>query len=260
MGGVVPAPPKREVSRTMPPTPSERLAAVQRKVERAKKHIDDLTPAVTAFSDAHRQCVRVDDDPQTGEKVYRANLVGAPPVGDIPLIIGDVVHNLRSAFDHLAWQLVEANGGIPGRRTGYPLCGSPTDFQKPETKGKVKGVRSGALKLIEATQPYQSGYDCLGKLSELDNFDKHRLLLVAAIRLTVPTGPGIQTRLTPHAAVQDGEELCRVAPGYQNDNLNFTYTISVREPQIVESEPIVPYLTQLAQFCDGVISQFSPFL
>jgi hypothetical protein len=46
-----------------------------------------------------------------------------------------VAHNLRSSLDHLAWQLVEANGGAPsdkpGQQTAFPirdvLPESPTD-------------------------------------------------------------------------------------------------------------------------------------
>jgi hypothetical protein len=36
---------------------------------------------------------------------------------DLPLIVGDVLHNARSALDHLAW----ARAREPGTHTGFPI-------------------------------------------------------------------------------------------------------------------------------------------
>jgi hypothetical protein len=35
---------------------------------------------------------------------------------DISPIIGDAIHNLRTALDYLMWQLVESGGGVPDKR------------------------------------------------------------------------------------------------------------------------------------------------
>jgi hypothetical protein len=45
---------------------------------------------------------------------------------------------------------------------------------------KTEGIPAGAVKLIEATKPYKGGYDNLWILHELNNIDKHRLLITAA--------------------------------------------------------------------------------
>jgi hypothetical protein len=37
------------------------------------------------------------------------------------VMVGDVVHNLRSALDHLIAQLVEANGKSVNKRSGFPI-------------------------------------------------------------------------------------------------------------------------------------------
>src|SRR5581483_7814217 len=48
---------------------------------------------------------------------------------------------------------------------------------------KVQGIDPGAVRLIESLQPYNGGNDALWTLAELDNFDKHRLLVVAAVKI-----------------------------------------------------------------------------
>ena len=48
--------------------------------------------------------------------------------GDVPelddrwaLVLGDCAHNLRSALDYLAHELVRANGGNPDEDTEFPV-------------------------------------------------------------------------------------------------------------------------------------------
>src|SRR5918995_3001656 len=99
--------------------PKDRLAGVRLKIERARKHIRDLETETSAYlnSSPHPYQLRAEDDPATGDEVYRVRVLFPIPES-IPLIVGDAVHNLRSALDHLAWQLVESGGGEPGRDTG----------------------------------------------------------------------------------------------------------------------------------------------
>jgi len=40
---------------------------------------------------------------------------------------GDIVHNLRSALDHLAFQLVLAGGHTPTTETAFPVGKSPRE-------------------------------------------------------------------------------------------------------------------------------------
>src|SRR5688572_1441682 len=87
------------------------LAGAYIKIERAKEHVQDLETEITAFLGREPYRIVRQDDANTGEQTYRV-LVSE----DGPLrwgaIIGDVIHNLRTALDHLACQLVLANGGV----------------------------------------------------------------------------------------------------------------------------------------------------
>src|SRR5262245_47951859 len=51
---------------------------------------------------------------------YRAAAVPELPA-HFALVLGDCVHNLRAALDHVAHELVRADGGAPGERTHFPV-------------------------------------------------------------------------------------------------------------------------------------------
>jgi hypothetical protein len=174
---------------------SDRLIGIRAKIERAKQHVRDLEIAVQAFRNTNLYGFQIEDDLQTGEKIHRVHIRSQTP-DDFSLMIGDAVHNLRSALDHLAWQLVEANGNPPGKGTYFPISETLTKYIA--SKGaKIQGMSAGAESLIDSIKPYLGGNDDLWKLQELDNFDKHRLLLVTAYALSAvmptwrTTGEGV---------------------------------------------------------------------
>jgi hypothetical protein len=63
---------------------------------------------------------------QTSEYVIRGKVT--KPTGEIGVIAGDAVHNLRSALDHLAWQLALLNTAKPHPRTQFPIARSESEF------------------------------------------------------------------------------------------------------------------------------------
>src|ERR1700719_482762 len=72
------------------------------KIQRANRHIENLQAVLTEFSAGKFYEFVVDGKP--GALVTR---LLKPFPDDIPLIIGDAVHNLRSALDHLVTAIVQ---------------------------------------------------------------------------------------------------------------------------------------------------------
>jgi len=80
-------------------------------------------------------------------------------------------------------------------KTQFPIFFNDTPDNRKTIKRRIRGVATSAEAEIESLQPYKRRpldptADLLWLLSELDNIDKHRLLLVvnpkfAAMRLTV---------------------------------------------------------------------------
>lgn len=130
------------------------------------------------------------------------------PVREFPswasIVSGDYVHNLRSALDHLAWQLVKVSGAKPGPWTSFPTYGDKDDFirdvqqrAKKRGPGPLEGIdpHGPIWALIESYQPYNNTklppwlptdmperdswkprLTHLGILNALNNIDKHRTI------------------------------------------------------------------------------------
>jgi len=54
---------------------------------------------------------------------------GVPPE-DLALIAGDAIHNLRSALDHIAWELVAAGSSEPNHRTQFPVGKTQASYRE----------------------------------------------------------------------------------------------------------------------------------
>lgn len=251
----------------------EKLRLVRIKLEWAKKRIGDLDAALMAFYETKPHRVTPNDDLQSGQHVLKVSRIDPVPF-EVLLIAGDMLHNLRSALDHLIWQLVLANGQTPTKATAFPICDSAARYNA-DRAGKVKGVSPDAVKVLDSIEPYQGGKGHqLWVLHQLDITDKHRLLFTTeTIQGPVDFAPVLGTEFTerlgpggfqlPQAPVpvKVGDVLftrpldMEVA-GYPN----FSFGISLREPQVTESEPIRVTLNRLGYFADGVVDAFAGFL
>lgn len=162
------------------------LDGVSVKLRRAKDLVNELRSLIEPLAlEATRSIVGAPSPTDPSAVIYRATRV--PSIDPIAAAIaGDIVHNLRSALDHLAWQLVLLDGGQPGEETSFPLHESATNKRgNPRVLTIEPGIRDAAImSAVEAMQPYtEARYghdplsDGLGIIRRLDNIDKHRLLL-----------------------------------------------------------------------------------
>jgi len=106
-----------------------------------------------------------------------------------PALIGDIVHNLRSALNHLAWQLVLSEGNSPGSWTEFPVFADENVFGEKAGR-KVRGIPADIVTYLEAIQPFHSpegkerdGHP-LWLIHELNRVDKHQVINVVASSLS----------------------------------------------------------------------------
>ena len=112
------------------------------KIDWAEKHLDALDAEIDRWTSGPpnpRRLKRIRDGVPSTD--FRAQFRFDPPIPDtLPMIIGDAVHNLRSALDHLACALAELE--IPtDSETGH----SGIEFPIYISEGKFS--RSGAAKI-----------------------------------------------------------------------------------------------------------------
>jgi hypothetical protein len=158
----------------------EKFASAYAKLDRAEEHMAELKLRLVAHMSRPDVVVgRVEyrpDKPGKENLLTHVTVQGLPH--SVPVIAGDVVHNLRSALDHVAWQLVIINGGTPvepgtGRRaTQFPILRDP-----PKQLEVAGGISAAALEVVREAQPYACS-DWRGRLlaalQHISNTDKHR--------------------------------------------------------------------------------------
>jgi hypothetical protein len=84
---------------------ADRLAGIRLKLSRAWSQINTLKPEIAEFLKRDPYVPRVKFDGRTHELLVSVHTQEAPdPMWGVR--IGEIVHNLRSALDHVVWELV----------------------------------------------------------------------------------------------------------------------------------------------------------
>ena len=115
------------------------------KIIRAKSEIERLAGVEDAFrQEAQYRVVKAEFNPKSGKHVYRVRVSGPPLSDNWGIWIGEIAHNLRSALDHLVYQLAllesQPKTVAADRRLQFPifLVGSSSNKKKItfESRGK----------------------------------------------------------------------------------------------------------------------------
>jgi hypothetical protein len=123
-----------------------------------------------------------------------------PPLSeDLPLILGDIYHNLRCALDYLVYQLHERHyrGRIPAaitEQTQFPIR-TQVSNTGPDNWPSIRNLSGKERTAIAWLQPYNTRKDAragvrlhLRDINLINNIDKHRRLHVTrSMAQAVPT-------------------------------------------------------------------------
>ncbi len=161
------------------------LGGVRVKLERAARLTDELQTEVAPLLEAAHASIEM--TPSPGDASILLYVAGELPTVDrcIAALVGDIVHNLRSALDHLAWQLVLLDGGTPTQATQFPLRLSRTgrdgkELELIQPRIRDERIRQAVTRMqpfTEADYGHDPKTDSLHILDRLNIIDKHRLLL-----------------------------------------------------------------------------------
>lgn len=236
------------------------------KLERAKHHLESLNDEIDAFLKAHHCSLVENFDPDTGEKIWVVSDITQPPV-TLSTIVGDTLHNLRSALDHLVWALVETNGEMPTTDTAFPIYDEVHSY-KSISPIRLKGISKEARAYIKSEQPcYRGGgsrSQHLSFLEELNNVDKHRHLhLVTASSSGGLWSPGLPVEAASDdrvfvldGPVEDGTVVARVPGEYAYVNFSFLPDIAFGEGKPKE-QSVRLVLTTCKVVVESIITQLA---
>ena len=102
--------------------------ASRKKVQRAEKHVRDLNDALIDFANSDFYRLAVEDNPRYGSQELVIDIDSSPEILiRCALIIGDALHNLRSALDILWWSITVNQT----KHTHFPIRRTREDLYPP---------------------------------------------------------------------------------------------------------------------------------
>lgn len=149
------------------------FVSARAKLRRAQKHTEELRQQLLSFLGARIMPVEVTDKLVTWELVPKDEV---PP--DLEPILGDAVHNLRSALDHLAASLAIMNEQSP-KGVYFPFAESEDQLDQMIRWRKFDRASPSAVALLKELKPYRGGNLALRGIHDLDVLDKHHSLIPA---------------------------------------------------------------------------------
>jgi hypothetical protein len=148
---------------------------------------------------AYSQSNPVRFDSRRDESGHLVFLTGTWPPQYLGLLLGEVVHNLRSAMDQFAWALAEDHSGLKvispvkvARAIQFPITRSHAGFLSHPA---IKYFSPKAVEIIEWMQPYHAdspGWHPLAIVQKLSNADKHQVLTPTLGQLRLEDGLELQ--------------------------------------------------------------------
>jgi hypothetical protein len=154
--------------------------------------------------------------------LFRLRFTAQPDVWRWALLLGDTLHNLRCALDHLVYALaVRQTGKDPpddDRALMFPICSNPEHWNR--SKRRIASLNEATQAAIERVQPYNrlkagQWFMPLWWLAQLNDIDKHRLPHIAVVaahhdEINIAAEPGAFRALWNQGALRDGAVLLQL--------------------------------------------------
>ena len=203
----------------------------RRKVARVEKHLDELKSEIHDFLKLRPILLRVRRSwKRAGEQREMHEFV-VEKTTEVPQtispILGDCIHNLRSALGILVCDLVRLkNNSTDG--VAFPFARTADDLNGEVRNRKLNQADDKYVEYVKSLRPYYGGNSMVRELHDLDIHDKHNTLLPTLCAVTTlpmmiegppkplsPPVPGLTMFAVDHpeminpVATTHGQVVCR---------------------------------------------------
>lgn len=259
------------------------LRSVLAKLGRAYEHTQTVKGEILGWRNSNPYIVTREHNSDFTRHSLVAHLGIKPMAVRWTLMVGDVVHNLRAALDHLVYAIAifEANGQEPPPKAdtlAFPLCDDPDSFTGANgAKRRIASLSDPVRAAIEGCQPYNRRHPelppLLSVLNTLEKTDKHKLLRLAFsstaqgdIGFTGPPIEGLSVQFWANPAeIEEGTEILaytcsRSAPDMKFDRFELFISVTLLHgagPNGKDRTDAVALLTALNQEVREIIEYVS---
>ena len=241
------------------------LDGIRAKLKRAEENIKNLEREITLFFDYGPNRAVPDNDMQAIQKLADLHVDRPVPIR-FSVLAGEIVHQLRSALDHLAWQL--SSDSYRKKRPkviAFPIFKTdPAKEKKMKSYArKVEGMSRTAKALVERLQPYKSsasGGHLLQIIEEMDVVEKHRELIFMTRAFRHIRYPGWRFQRNRGSTIESDAKFPYFGVQPFDPAMDVRGQISVQvafaEFGVLKYQPIIPSLKQLLDGIRRVIALF----
>ena len=246
----------------------ERIILIRIKIQRAKKHFDDLAADFSRIEPRTVVVRKGRDKKREGasDSINVSFSMGLPASDrfletfvcspDVPAGVGDIAHNLRTALDHLMCHTLVVAGSTITSRDAFPISESVTRYES-RRDGLVNRVRPSVIEALDLLKPYKGANLDLWRIHELDRcIDKHRALAPFASDFIFFADWFEGDFLFK----QDAPALAGLYNSQVEQDMQFEILKSLTEPQPFGRDAVLPSLRQLIDVTQSLVFSFKPFL
>jgi hypothetical protein len=247
--------------------PDHPFAGIAEKLKRAEQNIVNLKAEIDLFVQGGEYPVLPHPNSEEWEKAKAYHRDKRIPLR-FSVLAGEVVHHLRSCFDHVVWHF--SAGRVTTRNENaieFPVLDSDPAGNKNkvgEYNRKIQAIANpDVIALIKKMQPYEVGSHIANHalliIHNMDRFDKHRELVIVSSIISVEYPPDaidfirkaqmyIQGELPPaeHLALGRALQNYKPSPG-----------VAFRKFGEWRAYPVVKGLSELLLFADSAMAEFS---
>ncbi len=262
------------------------IRSVDLKLARADFQIRSLTDQISSWISSNPTTARCElSEGRLGFRLIVQDFAENAPIDHWGLLIGECVHNLRSAIDNLAFALSRLRHDPPSKPSAiaFPIYQDRSMFEK-SGRAKLDQMPDTARELIELVQPFQRDgseemstpdRDALILLQWLSNADKHRVPSVVLIAPTEMSHSGKVTFYSEEDAkanvppdtpvwlgpLQPGVVLMEYKTNRPIKSVRGDYSVIavVSVETIHQTAPVVEVLRALSHYTALVVAQFRGF-
>lgn len=247
---------------------------------RANQHISQLESAWNAYLKTDFCHLAAEGHPDGGELLSIVSFEPLP--AEIVLLIGDAIHNLKSALDYTISEMM----GWGNTRLTFPMGEAREELVSSfrtdseiacAACGRQKGKgRNAAIEeavpgigdfIVQVIRPYKAANGFLWPLNKLDVRDKHRLLIPVVVPQTINDINVVdnnENRLINFSLTgRPGQTLSPIRFGAGGIKIESygkpTAQILFNETGIIEGQPVLPTLVQMSQAVSETIDRLEEF-
>ena len=206
------------------------------KVERAEHFIRELEAELESYRRSRPLSAKLnlDEDPPT----VSVRWASIPPRHGA--IIGDALHNLRTALDLMASELARLNGESD-KNVHFPFSDAPQDYDSAIRRKGFHKTGADAVALLKQFKPYRGGNELLRALHALDIQDKHTNL--------IPTAKHMNVKINGHydAAKLDAQGM----------NVEGDIALVFPESGLLGGENVIQTLKDLVRLVNDILEAFA---